>query len=278
MGMNDGNMKYCIQKILAKVFSKIYVLEFVLFCVFVVQSIYNLILSSGQTDFTISNCMMYLLGQNTHYYLIIAPMAIISLNGLTNFDTYSNYELVRFHNRKHYAWVRVGEVFFFCTVAVAIFALAAVCLYFPFCSSTQSWMVCNDFWIAVGLVIVQNALYSISEVGLVIAQMSMTILSLVATGLLLLLLKAYIRNKNLPTACVLVGNFAMHLMCHVNLIPSFEWIAPYSHTFLKYMDSEVELLANFLYWGVLIVILTALCICVIEKRDYVANSSIQDNT
>jgi len=129
-----------------------------------------------------------------------------------------------------------------------------------------------------GLVVVQNSLYPISGVGLVFAQASMTILSLVATGLLLLLLKAYVRNKNLPTACVLVGNFAMHLVCHVDLIPSFEWIAPYSHTFLKYMDSEVELLANFLYWVILIVILTALCICVIEKRDYVANSSIQDNT
>jgi len=145
--MNDGNMKYCIQKVLTKVFSKIYVLEFALFCVFVVQSIYNLMLSSGQMGFTISNCIMYLLGQNTHYYLIIAPIAIISLNGLTNFDAYSNYELVRFRNRKHYAWARVGEVFLFCAVTVVIFSLAAVCLYFPFCSSTQSWMICNDFWI-----------------------------------------------------------------------------------------------------------------------------------
>lgn len=268
-----NKMKYCIYSSNYKIFSKEYVMKFSAFCAFVFYTTYTLCFTYGKKIVTIANCIVYLFGEHTHYYLFIAPLMIVVLSGSADFNEYSTYEIMRFRSTRSYAIMRIGRMIVMAIISMIIFTLASMILYLPICSFTQSWTVFNNLRLEMGYSMISEGLYSFSGGSIILIQVTMTTLSFVTAGLLLLLLKSCMRNKNLPTVVVIIGNFIVYLACHDDVLPAANWIFPYSHTFISYTNSKVLLVADALYWAALITALIVGCLYAMEKRDYIANSN-----
>lgn len=266
-------MKYCIYSSNYNIFSKEYVMKFFAFCAFVCYTTYILCFTYTNKIFTITNCMVYLFGERTHYYLFLAPLMIAVLSGNANFDEYSTYEIMRFSSIRSYAIMRIGRMIAMAILSMTIYTLAAMMLYFPVCSFTQSWTVFNDLRLEMGYLMISEGLYSFSGCSIILIQVAMTTLSFVTVGLILLLLKSCMRNKNLPTVIVIIGNSIVYLACHDDILPAVRWIFPYSHAFLCYANSKAVLAIDALYWAALITALIVGCLYAMEKKDYIANGS-----
>jgi hypothetical protein len=265
-------MRYCVYSSCNKVFSKDFVVKFMSFCIFVLYTIYVLCCTYARKAFTLSNCLIYLFGQHTHYYLFIAPIMIMVLSESINPNAYSTYEVTHFGNTKAYAWMQIGRMIIVSILSVAIFALAATILYLPVCTFSQPWTVFNDLRIQLGYTMISKNLYTLSGCNITLIQLAMTTLSLIAYGLLVLLLKICIHNKILPIIIVLVWNFCVYLICYVDIIPVASWLFPYPHTFINYASSKIALIWNVFYWLVVIGMLISGCLYAMEKRDFISDT------
>ena len=265
-------MRYCVYSSCNKVFSKDFVVKFMSFCIFVLYTIYVLCCTYARKAFTLSNCLIYLFGQHTHYYLFIAPIMIMVLSESINPNAYSTYEVTHFGNTKAYAWMQIGRMIIVSILSVAIFALAATILYLPVCTFSQPWTVFNDLRIQLGYTMISKNLYTLSGCNITLIQLAMTTLSLIAYGLLVLLLKICIHNKILPIIIVLVWNFCVYLICYVDIIPVASWLFPYPHTFINYASPKIALIWNVFYWLVVIGMLIAGCLYAMEKRDFISDT------
>lgn len=264
-------MRYCFYSSCNKVFAKGFVVKFMSFCIFVLYTIYILCSTYARKAFTLSNCLVYLFGQHTHYYLFIAPIMITVLSENINPNAYSIYEIAHFGNAKAYAWMQIGRMIIVSILSVVIFALAATILYLPICTFSQPWTVFNDLRIQLGYTMVSKNLYNLSGCNIVLIQLAMTTLSLIAYGLLVLLLKTCIHNKILPIMTVLVWNFCVYFVCHADIIPAVSRLFPYPHLFINYASSKIALIWNAFYWLVVIGVLIVGYLCAMEKRDFISD-------
>lgn len=267
-------MKELIYRCTTSAFSKFmtsrYLAVFCSFCVFCTYCIYSLLNLGLGTKLTITNCILFMFGLYSFYFLLIIPITIIVEHSCTNFDLNEELIFVRHVNRKDYALYRIASLVIFAFIHTFLLYIAVFALFSLVAPYSGSWAECNEEMKNCGFVLIQKELYGLSGAIVILVQLSFITLSFIANGLLLLLLKLLIKRQALPVILVLILDILMLLCHHSNFPSSIIWIFPYYHVLLGYAVSYTDLFINFIYW---IAVNLSLCLAVmksIQVKDFIA--------
>lgn len=228
---------------------------FVLFCIFVMYTVFGFLEWGNLQMLSVTSCILYLTTQFSSYFLLYAPCMIILLSGLNELGAFELLLYVRFTIRKEYDLGCIFAIFLFVLLCV-IGSVSAAGVVYSFASNPEAdWYLYCEYLRSRGIYLVSEGIAQLPEVFVVFAQLTMYTLSFYAIGLFLLFLRNVFQKTFLVLITGLVSNFMLLLALKNDLPGWLFYILPYSHLFLPHLDSLSDFFDAVIYWLCIIVCL-----------------------
>ena len=154
------------------------------FCVYLVYSVYVLIVSGHAQLLTVTSGILYITTQSSIYYLLYTPAMVVLLSGLIDLGLFEIMIFSRTNTRKSYVMNKLLAILFFTIICVASMVVVTFFVYLCVENPDIQWQQHCLFMNQTGMQIVNTNLLGVSGCVLIAAQAVLLIFSFLVLGLL----------------------------------------------------------------------------------------------
>lgn len=225
------------------------------FCIYLVYSVYVLIVSGHAQMLTVISGILYITTQSSIYYLLYTPAMVVLLSGLIDLGMFEIMIFSRTNTRKSYEMNKLLAILFFTIICVVSMVVVTFIVYLCVENPDIQWQQHCLFMNQTGMQIVNTNLLGVSGCVLIAAQAVLLIVSFLALRLLMLLMKNIFTPKFISVIIPLCISLLVYLLSTCDLPDWLMNILPNSHLFLPHFSSTNHFLTAGIYWLAILLVL-----------------------
>lgn len=237
------------------------------FCVYLVYSVYVLIVSGHAQLLTVTSGILYITTQSSIYFLLYTPAMVVLLSGVIDLGMFEIMIFSRANSRESYVMNKFFSILGFSIICVASMIVVSFFVYLCVENPDVQWQQHCLFMNQTGMKIVDINLLGVSGCVMIAAQAVLLIFSFLVLGLLMLLMQNIFTKKYVSVIIPLCISLLVYLLSTCDLPDWLMNILPNSYLFLPHFSSTNHFLTAGIYWLMILLILLLGVILTTKYKD-----------